>query len=266
MSSIYDTLLKNCYDMTDWMIHFTRNTEWGDAKSNLVSIINQGVIKPNWAIRKGLATVYGREPAVCFTEQPLWAFHHYVHSKNDASKVSGYAILIHKNDLFASGGLPVIYGAENISCFQEGDVGFIPGWRIIKPEHIPYDEQYRFVNYNPNRDGYPIDWTFEREWRWSAKNDVNQMGGYLLSGKVTFSSNKKYSHGRTHILVEKEIDIQWLKSNVSNIDYEDKTNIYRNMWLNNLRSKTKVLSLESIINNLNNGNHLFGKADTIFAT
>ncbi len=200
MPNIYNEILKNRYDMTEWLIHFTRNTEWGDAKTNLISIVNSGIIIPNWAIRNGVPTIYGAYPAVCFTEQPLWAFHHYVLSRNDASKVSGYGVLIHKNDLFASGGLPVIYGANNISCFNEGEEGFVAGKRIMRPESIPYYEQYRFVNYNPNRDVSPIDWTFEREWRWSASNDAVQLGGYPLSGKITFSSNKKYSLDQRQLL------------------------------------------------------------------
>jgi hypothetical protein len=266
MSGIYNSILKNRYDMTEWMIHFTRNTEWGEARSNLISIIDKGIIIPGWATRKGVPTIYGPNPAVCFTEQPLWAFNHYVYSRNDPSKVSGYGILVHKNDLFATGGLPVIYGAESISCFNPGEVGFEPGKRIMRPDCLPYNEQYRFVNYNPNRDGYPMDWTFEREWRWSAKNDIAQLGGYPLSGKTVFSSDKKFSHGKTHILVQKNSDIQWLQSATMNIPLEDPTNMYRNLWLKNLRSEVKIFSLETIINNLNNGNYLFGKAETILGT
>ncbi len=53
MPNIYNEILKNRYDMTEWLIHFTRNTEWGDAKTNLISIVNSGIIISNWAIRNG---------------------------------------------------------------------------------------------------------------------------------------------------------------------------------------------------------------------
>ncbi len=249
--------------MTDWVIHFTRNTEWGDAKSNLISIINTGVIVPNWAFGKGTPTIYGCYPAVCFTEQPLWAFNHYVTTRNDPTNVTGYGLLLHKNDLFASGGLPVIYGVEKILCFNKGEIGYQEGKRIIKPEYFPYDEQYRFVNYNPNRDSYPIDWTFEREWRWSDKNDTANIGGYPLSGRTTFSSDKKYSQGRTHILVEKNSDVQWIQSSVTNVPLQDQSNMYRNIWLQDLRTKVRIISMENVIANLNLGDSIFGKAETI---
>ena len=39
---------------------------------------------------------------------------------------------------------------------------------LLRPTDLPFDEQYRYVAFAPTRKPYPMDWSHEREWRWSA--------------------------------------------------------------------------------------------------
>jgi len=70
-------------------------------------------------------------------------------------KISNYAMVFDKKQMFALGARPVIYGST-------------------KDEALPETEQYRFVAYDPTRTPYAIDWTHEREWRWPNFEYVSQ--------------------------------------------------------------------------------------------
>lgn len=70
-------------------------------------------------------------------------------------KISNYALVFDKKQMFEIGTRPVIYGTT-------------------KNEELPESEKYRFVAYEPNRIPYPIDWTHEREWRWANFNFISK--------------------------------------------------------------------------------------------
>ena len=58
-------------------------------------------------------TIYGPLRAVCFTEQPLLEFAKYVQIRASDAEVTGYAVAVHREDLFAEGGMPVISGLSS---------------------------------------------------------------------------------------------------------------------------------------------------------
>ncbi|MEM9374154.1 MAG: hypothetical protein AAGA55_10970 [Planctomycetota bacterium] len=108
MTSKYERILAVRSDTTNWLIHFTKATTTGPALTVLGQIIRDGALKPGWSVRNGNRTVYGPNQAVCFTEMPLLAFLQYTSVR--ICGVSQYGVLLHKHDVFADGGRPVIYG------------------------------------------------------------------------------------------------------------------------------------------------------------
>lgn len=155
-------------DITDYLIHWTSSIE------TLQSILNCGFLRPTFAPRKSSlsggdskATIRGTRRAVCFTEQPLSAF---IRScKALPGRYRPYGIAVRKERLFEYGGRPCIYGDLDLlnslpSEFKHLWVGF-----------QPYPD--------PDRNGYPIDWTHEREWRATVNEyEVPCFGYYDLEG------------------------------------------------------------------------------------
>jgi len=94
------------------------------------------------------ATVRGKFPAVCFSEQNLKA--RLESFLADSWRYSGIGVAFEKRHLFQYGGRPVIYGDESLL------------------ERLHEDDKYLWVPYCPlpqaHRE-YPVDWTHEREWR-----------------------------------------------------------------------------------------------------
>ncbi|POP65565.1 cytoplasmic protein [Pseudomonas syringae] len=115
-----------------------------------------------WSYRNERPTIYGRSPAVCFTDMPLAAF---VQSSNErlarGENVGRYAFMIPKAAMFGLGARPVIYGLSQDVRERQDTAPF----RIIEIDRLPLAEQYRYVAYNI-ADDRTIDWTHEREWRW----------------------------------------------------------------------------------------------------
>ena len=162
-------------DLTDYVIHFTRDRLWHDVVANgqtpkvpfvpfvpardvLIEILDYGYIRPTYApmnnqfCRDRRATVRGPDPAVCLTEQPLSAVVR-MRALGIARRYSGYGIAYHKVALHSDGGRPVLYGTEN-------EFG-----------QLPLHLQYLWVNYKPVMPGcsdYPIDFT------WDASGESNQ--------------------------------------------------------------------------------------------
>lgn len=155
-------------DISDYLIH------WTSSLATLWNILNCGFLKPTFGPRKSsLAggeaknTIRGSVPAVCFTEQPLSAF---IRScKALPNRYRPYGIAVRKERLFEYGGRPCIYGDLDLlnslpSAIKHLWVGF-----------QPYPD--------PDRNGYPIDWTHEREWRSTVrKYELQRFGTYSLDG------------------------------------------------------------------------------------
>ncbi|QGM97258.1 DUF4427 domain-containing protein [Methylocystis parvus] len=177
------------YDLSDRLIHFFRAVDtqnpntptlpehWSFASIEnfdeplspfflMRNVVRQGRIWATWSVRSGRRTVYGPDPAVCFTEMPIAAFVEAGIARAAAGQaMSPYGLVLPKAAMFQLGARPVIYGLSgDISVTDEPS-----GARIIAPEQLPAHEQYRYVTYNP-ASARPIDWTHEREWRWPLRD------------------------------------------------------------------------------------------------
>ncbi|GAB4207025.1 MAG: hypothetical protein OHK0022_34770 [Roseiflexaceae bacterium] len=92
MNETYERLLESRLDTTEWLIHFTRNQGKIRARDILLNIIKEGALRPGQSIRKTRSTqeerstIYGGEPVVCFTEQPLIYFIEYVKARRACKK------------------------------------------------------------------------------------------------------------------------------------------------------------------------------------
>lgn len=168
-------------DLTDYVTHLTKDhvvTEpeykFTFAIEVFLRILKQGVIKPTFAPIKSKQvfstnnTVRGPYPAVCLTEQPLSAI---LTTIKCLGRYSGYGIAYHKSDLFAFGARPVLYGDASMlgERIRPEEEGYQEGKDIYRGG-IPESLQYLFVTYKPDLDPdfYPVDFTWEREWRYQS--------------------------------------------------------------------------------------------------
>ena len=152
--SIYLAIRQSRNDLTDWAIHWVRPSEAESAFQVLLRIVKQGILRPGLAPRGNppRPTIYGPLRAVCFTEQPLLEFAKYVQIRASDAEVTGYAVAVHREDLFAEGGMPVISGLSSSTIEVDAThPDHKPGFRILDPICLPLDEQYRFVAFSPTR-------------------------------------------------------------------------------------------------------------------
>ncbi len=158
-NDIIKSMKVNRFDLSDYLIHFTRSTGHR-AFENLKAIIACGKIKSDCAVRNGKRGIYGNYPAVCFSEMPLFSFYQYVKNRHADSKVDFYGIALSKDQMFRLGARNVIYGTTN----------------LVENNGEPDSEARRFTAYLPEREQYRYiltkiddknDWTHEREWRWT---------------------------------------------------------------------------------------------------
>lgn len=177
------------YDLSDRLIHFFRAVDtqhpdapsfpdhWGFASIEnfdeslspfflLRNAVRRGRIWATWSVRSGRRTIYGPDPAVCFTEMPIAAFVEAGIARAAAGQaMSPYGLILPKAAMFGLGARPVIYALSgNIAAKDE-----LSGSRMIAESQLPAHEQYRYVTYNPTS-AKPVDWTHEREWRWPLRN------------------------------------------------------------------------------------------------
>ncbi len=154
----WQRLRKERRDITDHLIHWTKDF------GTLLEILDCGYLTPTFApvysvyAKEKRDTIRGSIPAVCFTEQPLDCF--YRACKLGIARYRPYGIVVHKYALYAYGGRPVIYG-DNSTL-----------------EELPDNRKYLWVGYDPipNQEGYPLDFTHEREWRCTVNS--NPQFGY----------------------------------------------------------------------------------------
>src|SRR5258705_5120074 len=74
----------------------------------LLKIISDGHIRAGWSFRGDRPTIYGPQAACCFTEMPLYGLLEYAKYRGP-NMVGLYAMGL-KQELFAAGGRPGIYG------------------------------------------------------------------------------------------------------------------------------------------------------------
>ncbi|ERJ57347.1 hypothetical protein [Sphingobacterium paucimobilis] len=182
-------------DISEYIIHFLRRQDIKDlpfvyelggqmwfAEDNntasmtemecLFNIVSEGGLRGSFSFRRGKATIYGFEPAICFTEMPIVNLLEYRNVRRNTYRVSNYGIAIRKNEFFKRGGRPVIYGlsANNNFEFDESS-NDNSSFRIIKDSILPIKEQYRYVAFQLG-EKKEIDWTHEREWRIIGQDEI----------------------------------------------------------------------------------------------
>ncbi|EKO3466634.1 DUF4427 domain-containing protein [Vibrio fluvialis] len=178
------------FDLSDYLIHFFRDvdlqgknyihfpehcgfnnlahSDYLDARFLLRCAIRHCKISASWSFRGAVRTIYGESPAVCFTDMPVSAFvKTSVDRLNMGENIGLYALLLPKADMFKVGARPVIYGLDGFGSNLPS--GYGGGKRIINPNLLPLNEQYRYVTYVPGS----IDWTHEREWRWPFRGNMD---------------------------------------------------------------------------------------------
>lgn len=185
------------FDLSDWLIHFFRDIDF-DGKNSIVYVehmgwgninedskysslfmlrcaIRSGRLWATWSYRNNVRTIYGPDPAVCFTEMPIAAFLETGEARHRRGEaMSPFAIIFPKKDVFNAGANPVIYGLDNKGYWAPS--GKDGGPRIIDSQILPEREQYRYVSYNPGS----IDWSHEREWRWPFRGEYSQVAESIV--------------------------------------------------------------------------------------
>lgn len=222
--------------------------ENASAFSVLKKILHDGFIHSSWSIRNGIPSVYGPNSAVCFTEMPLYALVDYARVRGEKSGyVGNYGIAFRRNELFAAGARPVIYGLSGE--FKETDNlnGVYQGRLLDSSCGIGVHEQYRYVStLLPKKYGLTIDWTHEREWRWALPNDSFGVPG------LPFFLSKDFADFFTDVIIivgtdEEQEDILLHLKNLYDSGCRNTGFDYNKEII----SSAKVLSLEAIANEEN---------------
>lgn len=144
----------------------------------LLRIIDDGYLQTSWSLREKAngdvePTIYGRRSALCFTEMPLHALIDYQSKREGSGYVEKYAIVVKKREFFAAGGRKVISGlsAQHRELHRHLDDSYF--CRNLSPEcGLGEHEQYRYVAMNIGSGKY-VDWSHEREWRWTKDYHAN---------------------------------------------------------------------------------------------
>ena len=173
------------FDLSEWLIHFVRAVDlgsenvppvpeeedygWGHIVEDdnlspffvLRVIVRSNAILPSWSVRRGRRTIYGPNPAICYTEMPIAAFIEAGTKRaRTGENTSPYGLMFPKDQVFRIGGRPVIYGlSAHARTTEEPN-----GTRRVDPPLISDEELYRYVAFDATRGGR-LDWTHEREWR-----------------------------------------------------------------------------------------------------
>lgn len=186
------------FDLSDWLVHFTREVpqnsnevplpdEWplGTLVETdeplppffmLRQILRELRIIPTWSFRGGRRTIYGPRPAVCLTAMPLAAFlMSGSERERRKEKMSPLGIVFPKSQMFERGARPAIYGvAEGEEAGSRIKNG---GPRVLKGDSFSEAEHFRYVAFDPAKNG-TLDWTHEREWRWPATTNIPRVTSF----------------------------------------------------------------------------------------
>jgi hypothetical protein len=239
-------------DLTDYVVHFTKHCfrppVWDRARDVLAKILTCGYIRPTFAFkptrfnRTPRPTIKGPTPAVCLTEQPVSAI-----LKTSTTPYSGYGIAYHKVPLYEAGGRPVLYGSQKElgrPLRQEEQ-----GWEREKEVctgGLPPELQYLWVRYKPLMAGsadYPVDFTWEREWRVKVDGD----------GLPVLLRTDWYRPPKGIIIVERDEDIAFFREELAKLAVSGKE------WSKHL---TRIASLSTAKNKLKEGDDRYAKLDT----
>lgn len=214
----------------------------------LLKILHDGYIHSSWSLRNYIPAIYGPKSAVCFTEMPLYALIQYAKFRGSFSGyVGNYGIAFKRNELFAAGGRPVIYGLSGEHIEAETTPSGVVQGRLLDIEKtgIPIQEQYRYVATKLQKyyacGEYPIDWTHEREWRWALLDDKLGVPG------IPFFLSKDYADFFSEIIVIVGTDEEQHETilHLKNL-YDTGATIIGQPYDVKKIASTRVISLESI--------------------
>jgi len=211
-----------------------------DAHSIIKKILRDGHIRAGWSFRGRRATIYGPRPAVCFTEMPLHSLLVYAAQSRQRGNVDSYGIALLKSEVFRAGGRPVIYGLSG----SHEECGEHDWPRQLAPScGIAEHEQYRYVatNLGGNR---RIDWTHEREWRWSDVADECSVPGlpaFLVDAGPTFS--------QAIIIVQTSEEASGLLDVLRTL-YDAEYGEYDDHYSKTTLSNTRVIAIEEVISSV----------------
>jgi len=125
------------------LTHFTRAAAVSSALDNLVAILREGLIHGSGRM------IRGKQRVVCLFDAPLAELHKLLDDHN-RRRYQPFGIAVDKRYAFRMGARPAVY---------------MP-WREAE-QMLPADELWRVVTIDLNRTP-PIDWSFEREWRFAG--------------------------------------------------------------------------------------------------
>lgn len=211
------------------------------ALSVLMKILHDGYIRAGWSFRKMNPTIYGPKSAVCFTEMPLYGLIEYAKIRNDKNLTQQYGIAFLRKELFVAGARPVIYGLSG-KHFEadKSDKYFSKGLRNLSSKcGIGLKEQYRYVytNFGAKKN---IDWTHEREWRWSDLEDE-----FYFPGMPFYADNHRIKFSKIVVLVKTKDEVKRVIDQLQNLYHSKGTNYGREYDLDLIR-KTYVLALDEL--------------------
>ncbi|WP_144025271.1 DUF4427 domain-containing protein [Burkholderia sp. HI2500] len=194
------------FDLSDHLIHFFRDVDqqgessilfpehmgWHNVYEDtqlpanflLRAALRNGRLWATWSYRDGKRTIFGPNPAVCFTEMPIAAFLETARIRRaNGEAMSPFAMVFPKETLHRLGARPVTYGLSDNAVPPPGNNG---GPRIFNESTLPLNEQFRYVShvYGSTK---TVDWTHEREWRWPYRGDCDSVdaGGEGYDGSVS---------------------------------------------------------------------------------
>jgi hypothetical protein len=269
------------HDHTDWVTHFVRDRnpdqdfpgqdedEFGffaggelDAGATafevLQTIIRLGGITPGYSFRNGRTTIYGGNPAVCATEMPLYSFATYAKKTANTSKVSAYGISFRKDEFFAAGGRPAIYG------LSKGSASYVINHatrRILAEDVLPRHEQFRYVAHNPSGQTVWIDWSHEREWRWIPRSpdedqiwvqDYNGIYGPTPALPIFKGKLDGRPFSRVCVIVWTQEEAELIKEMLTGF-YLAGSNNYGTPFDRELIAASKIIVLQDVINAVEHG-------------
>ncbi|SRR6266496_4044553 len=132
-------------DISPYLIHFTKAFTKGENDEGAFKRLQK--ILDEQKLIAGTRRIKGKYACVCFSEAPLVSLRDGLVNAEYYSRYSPFGIMVSKQWLFAQGGRPVIYESD-----QEYD-------------DLPETHRWRHVLYELRENFFPIDFTWEREWR-----------------------------------------------------------------------------------------------------
>lgn len=126
-------------DLSDKLIHLTRGPTYADAATVFATILKEK------RLCGGTGDIKGGFRCVCFSEAPISQLSRILANRiAHGMRYMPFGVMVNKDWLYAKGGRPVIYQADD------------------EFELLHDDLKYRHVHYEPTEH---IDSTWEREWR-----------------------------------------------------------------------------------------------------